>query len=169
MTSTCPADLYYTLRTGSGSGNAAAAMRAAIFGVACLPSADHAAASRRFTNRNSDLEPALSASSLKSGASCVQPTSNSASPSAPWNCPAWRRHSSVCTVNGASRPSALASAPPSIGAVLLQLQTCSLRSLSRVLPGLDIFLFLCRPCLFLGRRRRRLFFRLRDEKRAPGV
>src|SRR5579859_7102537 len=173
MTSTCPADLYSTPGTGSGSGSAAAAMRAAIFGVACLASRDQAAASRRFTKRSSALEPAWSASSLKSGASCVQPTRSSASPSAFWNCAACRRQSSVCTVSGASSCNAFASALASIAAVLLQLQTCSFRPLSGVLLGLDIFLF--HRLLFhrrLGRRRRRLrllLFGLRDEKGAPSV
>src|SRR5438034_11055576 len=66
MIRTWPPDLYSTLGTGPGSGSAAAASSAAIFGVACLPSADQPAISRMLTKRSSALDPAASASSPKS-------------------------------------------------------------------------------------------------------
>src|SRR5258706_5528726 len=125
-------DLYSTVGPGCGSGSAAAASSAAIFGVAALPSADQPAASRMFTKRNSAVEPALCASSLKSGASWVQATSSSASPSEPCRRAASLRHSSVCTVSGASDFNAAASAAASSAIVLLQLQSF------RVLCWIDI-------------------------------
>src|SRR5437588_2597807 len=157
MTSTWPPDLYSTLGTGSGSGSAAAASSAAIFGVACPPSADQPAASRMLTKRSSALDPAASASSPKSGASCVQPTSSVCSPSAAWNCPASFRHSSVCTWSALPDFNADPSAAASSEIVLLQLQSLS------VLSFIDIVLrlFLLRRLLLL--------LRPRHEQRLPGV
>src|SRR5437773_10537986 len=158
ITRTWPPDLYSTLGTGSGSGSAAAASSAAIFGVACLPSADQPAISRMLTKRSSALDPAASASSPKSGASCVQPTSSDSSPSAAWNRPASLRHSSVWMGSGAPVFSADARACASSAMVLLQLHSLSL--LSFIDMVLDRFNRLC----FLGR-----FFSLRYQKRLPGV
>src|SRR6266850_1855440 len=157
MTRTWPADLYSTLGTGSGSGSAAAASSAAIFGVACPPSADQPAISRMLTKRSSALDPAASASSPKSGASCVQPTRSDSSPSAAWNCPASLRHSSVWTVIGLPDFNADPSAAASSGIVLLQLQSLS------VLSFIDIVFRL----FFL--RRLLLLFRLTLEQRLPGM
>src|SRR5882672_4839008 len=125
MISSSPPDLYSTFGTGSGSGSAAAASSAAILGVALLPSADQPAASRMLTKRNSALAPALCATSLNSGASWVQATSSSASPSEPCSRAISLRHSSVCTVSGAADFNAAASAPASSAIVLLQLHSFS--------------------------------------------
>src|SRR2546430_11015796 len=160
MTSTWPPDLYSTFGTGSGSGSAAAASSAAIFGVACLPSADQPAISRMLTKRSSALDPAASASSPKSGASCVQPTSSDSSPSAAWNRPASLRHSSVWMGSGAPVFSADARACASSATVLLQLHSLSVLSfIAMVLDRFNRFCFLCR-----------FFFLLpRDQKRLPGM
>src|SRR5437773_254293 len=158
ITRTWPPDLYSTLGTGSGSGSAAAASSAAIFGVACLPSADQPAISRMLTKRSSALDPAASASSPKSGASCVQPTRSDSSPSAAWNRPASLRHSSVWMGSGVPVFSADARACASSAMVLLQLHSLSV--LSFIAMVLDRFNRLC----FLGR-----FFSLRYQKRLPGV
>src|SRR5712691_4205410 len=160
MTKIWPADLYSTLGTGSGSGSAAAARSAAIFGVACLPSADQPAISRMLTKRSSALDPAVSASSPKSGASCVQPTRSDSSPSAAWNCPASLRHSSVWSVIGLPYFKAAPRASASSGIVLLQLQSLSV--LSFIAMVLDRFNRLCFLCRFF-------FLLLRDQQRLPGV
>src|SRR5712664_2055442 len=157
MTSTWPPDLYSTLGTGSGSGSAAAASSAAIFGVACLPSADQPAISRMLTKRSSALDPAASASSPKSGASCVQPTRSDSSPSAVWNCPASLRHSSVWSVIGLPYFKAAPRASASSGIVLLQLQSLSVLSFIAIVFRLFL---LCRRLLLL---------RLRHQQRLPGV
>jgi len=94
ITSSCPPERYSTFGTGSGSGSAAAAISAAIFGVAARPSADQPAVSRMLTKRSSPDAPAASRSSVNSGASCVQATSSSGSPSASRNSPASLRQSS---------------------------------------------------------------------------
>src|SRR6267378_6305670 len=157
MTRIWPADLYSTLGTGSGSGSAAAARSAAIFGVACPPSADQPAASRMLTKRSSDFESAASASSPKSGASCVQPTSSDSSPSAAWNCPASLRHSSVWMGSGVPVFNADASACASSAMVLLQLQSLS------VLSFIDIVFFSGLGLGFF------LFFLFRHQQRLPRV
>ena len=126
MTSTCPFDLYDTLGTGSGAGRSASASKAAIFGVAAPPSADQPAVSRMLTNLSSLFAPALSFSSAKSGASCVQATMHSPPPAiAAPNSPTSRRQSSVWIVSGAPDCSAAASALASSAMVRLQLQTFS--------------------------------------------
>src|SRR5256885_1781466 len=157
MTRTWPPDLYSTLGTGSGSGSAAAASSAAIFGVACLPSADQPAISRMLTKRSSALDPAAPASSPKSGASCVQPTRSDSSPSAAWNCPASLRHSSVWMGSGVPVFNADARACASSAMVLLQLHSLS------VLSFIDIVfrLFFLRRLLLLLRPRR--------QQRLPGM
>src|SRR5438046_5043319 len=160
MTRIWPPDLYSTFGTGSGSGSAAEASSAAIFGVACLPSADQPAISRMLTKRSSALDPAASASSPKSGASCVQPTRSDSSPSAAWNRPASLRHSSVWMGSGVPVFSADARACASSAMVLLQLHSLSV--LSFIAMVLDRFNRLC----FLGRF---FFLLLRDQKRLPGV
>src|SRR3989449_8723621 len=157
MTRTWPADLYSTLGTGSGSGRAAAASSAAIFGVACLPSADQPAISRMLTKRSSALDPAASASSPKSGASCVQPTRSDSSPSAAWNCPACLRHSSVWMGSGVPVFNADARACASSAMVLLQLQSLS------VLSFIDIVFFSGLGLGFF------LFFLFRHQQRLPRV
>src|SRR3989454_7892351 len=160
MTRIWPPDLYSTLGTGSGSGSAAAASSAAIFGVACLPSADQPAISRMLTKRSSALDPAASASSPKSGASCVQPTRSDSSPSAAWNRPACLRHSSVWMGSGVPVFNADARACASSAMVLLQLQSLSVLSfIAMVLDRLNGLFFLCRF----------FFLLLRYEKRLPGM
>src|SRR2546426_7152049 len=157
MTRTWPADLSSTLGPGSGSGSAAAASSAAIFGVACLPSADQPAISRMLTKRSSALDPAVSASSPKSGASCVQPTRSDSSPSAAWNCPACLRHSSVWMGSGVPVFNADARACASSAMVLLQLQSLS------VLSFIDIVFFSGLGLGFF------LFFLFRHQQRLPRV
>src|SRR2546425_9872724 len=157
MVRTWPPDLSSTLGTGSGSGSAAAASSAAIFGVACLPSADQPAISRMLTKRSSALDPAASASSPKSGASCVQPTRSDSSPSAAWNCPASLRHSSVWSVIGLPYFKAAPRASASSGIVLLQLQSLS------VLSFIDIVFFSGLGLGFF------LFFLFRHQQRLPRV
>src|SRR6185503_4636629 len=110
---------YSTDGTGSGSGSAAIARSAAIFGVDF--SADQPASSRIFTNLTG-----FAAISEKSAASCVHATmTSSLLPSAAWNAPASLRQSWSCTLSGAPMPSAAASAFASSGTVRLQLQTLS--------------------------------------------
>src|SRR5687768_7248204 len=163
MTSTCPPELYSMLGTGAGSGSAAAAISAAIFGVACLPSADQPAVSRMLTKRSSAFDCAAAASSPKSAASCVQATSNSASPpSASWKLPACLRHNSVCSAIAAPDFSAAASAAASSCIVLLQLQSLSV--LFSIAIGFGFGLG--RLC---GRLRAFLGLRLRGKKRAARV
>src|SRR3989441_7447599 len=157
MTRIWPPDLYSTLGTGSGSGSAAAASSAAIFGVACPPSADQPAISRMLTKRSSALDPAASASSPKSGASCVQPTRSDSSPSAAWNRPASLRHSSVWMGSGVPVFSADARACASSAMVLLQLQSLSVLSFIAIV----LRLFLLRRLLLL--------LRPRCQQRLPGV
>src|SRR5947207_7246365 len=122
ITRTWPPDLNSTAGAGAGSGNAAIATRAAIFGVARAPSADQPACSRRFTNLIFDS----GASSPKSGASWVQATmSSSEAPSADWNAPTSLRQSWCCTLTGSPDFSAAPSALTSSATVRLQLQTLS--------------------------------------------
>src|SRR5438552_2065467 len=166
MTRIWPPDLYSTFGTGSGSGSAAAASSAAIFGVACLPSADQPAISRMLTKRSSALDPAASASSPKSGASCVQPTRSDSSPSAAWNCPASLRHNSVWMGSGVPVFSADARACASSAMVLLQLHSLSVLSFIDIVffsgLGLGFFLFL------LLRHQQRLPRVLETRKQLPG-
>src|SRR4051812_3046924 len=145
MISSPPADWYSTFGTGSGSGRAAAASSAAIFGVACFASEDQPPASRMFTKLSAALESAARASSEKSGASCVQATRTSASPSERWKLAASLRQSSVCTVTGDPDFRAAASAAASSGIVLLQLQSF------RVLCWIDILPRLFGRLRFVGR------------------
>src|SRR5262245_58937007 len=147
MISTCPADLNSTAGAGSASGSAAIAARAAIFGIALPRSPDQPACSRTFTNCSFACEPAPAASSPKSGASCVQATITSLSPSAAWNAAESRRQSWSCTCSGAFSFSADASAAASSATVRLQLQTLSV--LPSRLIGLVFFDFRF-VLLFLG-------------------
>src|SRR5258708_14012329 len=93
--------------------------------------------------------PASRASSEKSGASCVQATTQASPFSDSWKLPTSLRHSSVCIWSGCLSLSAAASALASSAMVLLQLQTFSAWSSSDI----SGFVF-----LFGGLRRRR--FRL---------
>src|SRR6185503_10320113 len=147
MISTCPADLNSTAVAGSGSGSAAIATSAAIFGMVLARSPDQPACSRTLTNCSFAWEPAPAASSPNSGASCVQATITSLSPSAAWNAPASRRQSWSWTCRGSFSFSAEASAFASSATVRLQLQTLS------VLPSrlIGVLLFGFRlVLLFLG-------------------
>jgi hypothetical protein len=79
MTRQRPSLRYSTAGTGSGSGNLAAAMSAAILGVACFASADQPAISRMFTKwiGRSSIDSAPSVCSFNSRnkrVSCVQAT-----------------------------------------------------------------------------------------------
>src|SRR3954466_4013209 len=89
-----------------------------------------------FTKFSTALESAACASCEKSGASCVQATRTSASPSAPWKLAASLRHSSVCTVLGVPDFTAVASAAASSGIVLLQLQSFRVLCWIDILPRL---------------------------------
>src|SRR5258708_28775817 len=98
--------------------------------------------------------PASRASSEKSGASCVQATTQASPLSDSWKLPTALRHSSVCICSGCLSLSAAASALASSAMVLLQLQTFNERSSSDI-SGL-VFLF-----GRFGRRRFRLCLALR--------
>src|SRR3954447_26608096 len=136
MISTSPADLNSTAGVGSGSGNAAIAISAASFGVACSAFAPQPPCSRTLTNLRLVRAPACSASSPKRAASCVQATiTSSPAPSAAWNAAASLRQSCSCTTSGAPLFNPLASAAASTATVRLQLQTLS------VLPSRLILLF----------------------------
>src|SRR4051812_26630831 len=155
MISTSPADLNSTAGVGSGSGNAAIAISAASFGVACSAFAPQPPCSRTLTNLRLVRAPACSASSPKSAASCVQATiTSSPAPSAAWNAAASLRQSCSCTTSGAPLFSPFASAAASTATVRLQLQTLS------VLPSRLILLFF--PQSFLIRA-----FRFRLCKKQP--
>ena len=69
MINNCPPDLKLTRGTGCGSGSTAAAIRAAILGIALVASLDHPALSRMLTKRIVCAFPASSATSPNSLAS----------------------------------------------------------------------------------------------------
>src|SRR5439155_24480624 len=157
MMTTSPLDLKSTAGVGSGSGSAAIARSAAIFGVPCAR-APQPPCSRTFTNLRLALACACSASSLKSAASCVQATIRSDWPSAAWYAAASLRQSWSWPTIGSLDFSAAESALASMPTVRLQLQTLS------VLPSRLILLRF--PLRLLRRLGLRLFFLLTEEHAA---